>query len=130
MKYMYDDDDDDNDGADDDVSGRLPHGSPVPGSGQPRPAAAARPHVLPRNLPPLPGIRCSYLFEINKYLQIRLQIYNIYHKVISIIKISELSSSEKIFDANLSNYFQGDIMQCGLGKPFNIPSSKLGERCY
>ena len=30
----------------------------------------------------------------------------------------------------MKNYFQGDIMQCGLGKPFNIPSSKLGERCY
>ena len=24
-------------------------------------------------------------------------------------------------------HYQGDIMQCGLGKPFNIPSSKLGE---
>ena len=24
-------------------------------------------------------------------------------------------------------HYQGDIMQCGVGKPFNIPSSKLGE---
>ena len=55
---MYHDDDDDDD--DDDVSGCLPHGSPVPGSGQPRPAAAARPHVLPRNLPPLPGDTSSH----------------------------------------------------------------------
>ena len=23
-------------------------------------------------------------------------------------------------------HYQGDIMQCGLGKPFNIPTSKLG----
>ena len=53
------DDDDDND-DDDDVAGCLPHGSPVPGPGQPRPAAAARPHVLPRNLPPLPGATLSH----------------------------------------------------------------------
>ena len=49
------------------------------------------------------------------------------HLFLGLASLAPLLMPGLMYSLTTFLHYQGDIMQCGLGKPFNIPSSKLGE---
>ena len=52
------------------------------------------------------------------------------HLFLGLASLAPLLLPGLLYSMTTFLHYQGDIMQCGLGKPFNIPSSKLGNIDY
>lgn len=49
------------------------------------------------------------------------------HLFLGLISLAPLLLPGLMYSLSTFLHYRGDIMQCGVGKPFNIPSSKLGN---
>ena len=49
------------------------------------------------------------------------------HLFLGLASLAPLLIPGLLYSLTTFLHYQGDIMQCGVGKPFNIPSSKLGK---
>ena len=52
------------------------------------------------------------------------------HLFLGLASLAPLLIPGLLYSLTTFLHYQGDIMQCGVGKPFNIPSSKLGKDFY
>ena len=49
------------------------------------------------------------------------------HLFLGLVSLAPLLLPGLMYSLSTFLHYRGDIMQCGVGKPFNIPSSKLGN---